>query len=790
MIRRIWTTYILLCLMLAFLIGAYMVATPPSTRVEDPTRIWVIWVVVLGLILIALSLIFQSRTFFQEVAVRFNKWINSTALKINTALRFFPPMTVEYWLGITTKKQMLGGLMYVSLILFVPLALIQLYLYPVLVDDSTATWLLYWVYLFFGVILPGMLLIVRYTSWQMDWLAWVGLGWAVGHGLELISLLIARSLNMSGLFIIWIPVAYLMFFVGQADWSGKVKPLSNNIQICLAFVVLFGIGAFQYYDSNQILLGSLPYAIEDTWFHSENAVEFRDHAVMQDPRLAGEPFNYHNFSYAPAAAASLVTGDWLANLMIRYVGLNSVWLVTLLMFNTSRILFENRIMAAALGTFVFLLPIDFMSQLSARLDSGGAITAYGLYRSNSTLGGYIFLVGLALPLLWFYYAPRRRDSWIIVLMAFVGSGTKVMLGPLLLCAGLGMIGWGMIFRWRRKSTTDPDTYSLKTSFAALGLLLVPVLVVSVGLIFGQGSYSEAIKWVYSSFGSHTPIYPTLLATAPSADIVIRTLWIFTFAPVILLGATLTTFFGRKNRILSTYAALVWTIFAASLVPTMTIELVGFSQLFFIYYGLCILSTLAGYGLIVLFKSVVYSPIVRIRVVGGLLICLMIAQIFWPSPPIALVGASFGSIWPSEKASSLQTSLELRSYVGKYFVLTDEMRDALSWARHHLSKDDVFVVNNVGPALYAVYSEHRAFNETTSYTPANLTDKALLITRYGWRNQLIEDWIAGKPDVLIRMKQAGITYIFVDRLNGPVMPNLPSLPPPAYENRDFIIYPIP
>ena len=89
------------------------------------------------------------------------------------------------------------------------LAAIQL-LYPALLRDSLVTWTTYWLYLTLGVILPGTLLLMRTTRWHADVLTWLGLGWALGHAVELSSLLIAKALGAPPLFLVWIPAAYLI----------------------------------------------------------------------------------------------------------------------------------------------------------------------------------------------------------------------------------------------------------------------------------------------------------------------------------------------------------------------------------------------------------------------------------------------------------------------------------------------------------------------------------------------------------------------------------------------------
>ncbi len=64
---------------------------------------------------------------------------------------------------------------------------------------------------------------------------------------------------------------------------------------------------------------------------------------------------------------------------------------------------------------------------------------------------------------------------------------------------------------------------------------------------------------------------------------------------------------------------------------------------------------------------------------------------------------------------------------------------------------------------------------------------MLKDHFGARFTLITDWRAGNLDVPARMRQAGISYLYIDRVNGFAVPTYPDLSPPIFERPDFAIY---
>lgn len=675
-----------------------------------------------------------------------------------------------------------------------PLAAIQA-VYPAILHDSWRDWALYWLYLTAGVVLPGTLLLLSTVPWKADWLTWAGLGWAVGHGLELVALLAAKAAGQPDLFALWIPLALAVAVWRRDRWVQSVKPLARRRQTGVALAALVLIGTICFVSLNLAELSPRPPYVSDVWFHINNAHEFRDHATTQDPRLAGEPFNYHMFSYAPTAAASLLTGAPVANLLARYVGLSSVWLLTLLLFNAGRAVAKGHPLSGFFAAVLIILPLDVPALLSSGFAFGTFLMFYGAYISTTTLGGYIFLAALLLPLAHTFRQPTAAGLGVIALLTFAGAGAKSMFGPVVLSGMIGLLGWQALIRrrWDRRW------------WGLLAAVLVPVGAVTAQLVFGANSYSESIRWGYAHFSRLMPYYLVLSAHG-WPEFLAATLWPLGFALLFVTGAALAVRRTRPDEPLATLLVFGGLAFAASLVAALAIYLNGASQLFFLYYGLAAVSPAAGYGLARATLALIRRPNATPIAAAVFLLALNFGHFESTSPD-----RSFGEwinynqagfVWRALRWASdaFRTDAQLprepylqaaSGPLGPYarqLVLTDEIADGLRWAREHLPKDAVFAVNVAEAAAYSGYSERRAFLETTLFSSRRHAAASLdaPLEVFAWRHEIIEEWQAGDANILERMRAAGITHVFVDYVNGEPVAALPA-DRRIFHNRDFEIY---
>jgi hypothetical protein len=556
-----------------------------------------------------------------------------------------------------------------------------------------------------------------------------------------------------------------------------------------ALILLFAITGVTFFAISVPEISTAPPYISDVWFHVNNAHEFRDHWPMQDPRLAGEPFNYHVFGYAASAAASRAMHEPLAPLLTRYSGMSCAALLALNLFSVGRTLGRGSIAAGILSSLLIVFPVEIGTLFSSKLSFDSTIPLFGVYLSTSTLAGYLFLAPLLLLIRWFFQGMRLRDGWVLILLAFAGAGSKAMLGPVLLCGAAGVVAWKVLTERQLE----------RRSLSLLLLLAVGILPPLLPLVFGDASYSQTIRWDFASFARNTDFYKEVLLWG-IPDLVARTAWFFGFDALILVGAATASYFMRLERSDSTYVTFAWMSLIAALVPSLAIELHGAAQLFFLYFANSILATIAGFGLVHLAMS---------RIARRVVVCLSLVWIITQSfvgfdATLAIADPELNPIWtrmdwwsdavPNRDAPVPQPRPRAATRWRKRLYLTSEIREGLEWARKHVPPDGVFIANGIDASVYNAFCECRAFYETTIFHvnshairhegESNLDDY------YASRRMILGNWVWGAPGIVERMSEFGITHLFVDHVNGFAVATLTDLEPPVFENSAFTIYALP
>ncbi len=684
---------------------------------------------------------------------------------------------------------MLGALALVGL----PAAL-QFLLHPILAGASVWTWAVYWIYTTLGVLVPGTLLALRTLSWRADMLSWLGIGFVLGHCFELVALLLGRFFDDGRLGLLWIPIAYAISILpsskvrtGSHRWSGTIDAIPHLRQCILALALLVSLGAGTYFALSLPEISTEPPHFSDAWFHLSNAREFRDHSPMQDPRLAGEEFNYHVYGYAASAAVSLATGEGIAPLLLRYSGMTCVFLVILNLFNFGRTSRGGGVVAGAISAFLIIFPIELGLLVAPGFYFAATLPLFGIYLSTTTLAGHVFLVPLLLMLREFYAGMPWRNAWVLALLAFAGAGSKVMFGPVVLCGALGAAGWGLVVSRRLDARR----------LGAVAFLAIGILPPLLSLMIGEASYSQTIKWAFGSFSGYLDYFKILVEWGVP-DAIARLLWLPGFCAPVLLGAAFASVRGRDRGGAEAYWSFAWMSLLAALVPAFSINLLGWSQLFFLYYALTILATLAGVGWVRFARSRFAGP-----ALATVFACwLLIQMTFGFGGRLVLVGEEASTIWervdswpevivnPAFPRPEARVEPECDRPGCRKLFLTPNVRDALEWARINLPTDAVFVANSRGPGAYGALSEKRAFFETIYYGVkfhVEMQEEAE-DPFFEARQTTLDAWWQGRPGFVAELKRAGVTHLFVDRINGGAVPyRHPDLGNPVYSNPDFLIF---
>ncbi len=667
-------------------------------------------------------------------------------------------------------------------IVIVPLAVVEWLVYPLLLHDSTTWWLSYIAYLSLGVILPGTLVAQAFVRWRADWLTWVGLGWAVGHVLEVVCLQLAKLVGVPRLFLIWIPIAYVLVW-SKRRWDGEVTPVAHPVRCAVLLAVVLAFASTTFVALNLLELSPQPTYQSDVWFHINEAHEFRDHLDTADPRIAGQPYAYHTLEYGPAAGANLAVEVPLANLITRYSGLSMVWLLVLLLFNSAR---EIRGPAAGfLAAALIVAPLDVFSLVSSKLSFGSSIIYSGLDLSTSTLVGFWAIAALFLPLRFVFTGGRVRDLWVVALLAYMAAGSKSVPGPLLLVATCAVIGGTLLQRHRpsRRSLLLLGIFGAVFAATALPILARATVVDSATITFASAAHLN----LYDSQLTRIPewlrlgFYPIGLAFL---------LWIG-------LG------FGIWVLVKAGEAELSWflvggLLFGAAVVEATSIP--GHSELFFLYVAMVLVAPAAGVGLSHLGRLLwsgrrVATPITAVVAlaiafgvhlkVGGAPSVPFYDGSRWAAGLDARINAGVDAYRDPGPPSSPALSWAVGS--GKLRV-TPGIVDGLAWLRGVAISTTVIATNVPDAALHAGLCECREYYQTEEYASVYIESQLTGIptTRFAARQSRLEAWMSGKPGGVAGLRAVGITYLIVDHVNGVAVPDQ-GMARPVFSNGDITIY---
>jgi hypothetical protein len=667
-------------------------------------------------------------------------------------------------------------------LLVIPLAVVEWLAYPLLLHDSTTWWLSYIAYLALGVILPGTLVAQAYVRWRADWLTWIAIGWALGHVFEVASIQLAKTVGLPRLFLVWIPIAYLLAW-RQRRWQGDVTELRHPVRCAVLLAIVISFASTTFFAINLLELSPQPTYQSDVWFHITEASEFRDHLDTADPRIAGRPYAYHTLEYGPAVGANLAVQVPLANLITRYSGLSLVWLLVLLLFNSARHLRSPT--AGFLSAALIVAPLDVFSLISTKLSFGSSIVYSGIDGSTSTLVGFCALAALFLPLRWFLIGGRLRDVWAVGLLAYMAAGSKSVPGPLLLVA-IGAVIVGALLRRRRPSRRS---MLLAGIFAAIFCATaLPILL--------RATVADSATITFASAARLNPYADQLLRIPDWLRLGFYPIGLDLLLWVGFAVGTWKLFRGGEEQ-------LAWFLTGSLLFGAVVVEatsIPGASELFFLYMAMVLAAPIAGMGLSEL-GTLGWRRRDRatpITVVVVILVALGV-NLKVGGPPSA----------PFYDGSQFATALRNRIVAGvdayrkpgppsppslTWTVKNSQLRvtpgiiGGLTWLRGVAVSSTVIATNVPGAALFAGLCECREYLQTVTYAPefieAEKTGVPTLV--FASRERLLTAWMSGDAGSVEALRMVGITYLVVDHVNGLPVPEQ-EMPVPVFSDGDISIY---
>lgn len=184
----------------------------------------------------------------------------------------------------------------------------------------------YSLYLCVVIFAPGLALMHWATREKISMLRLICVGAGLGYCLEAFVYIGLSSLNLRMLWYIYPVIGIISLFrlvwcFRGTEWHTIIikqdKPSSIWIKALFIFIVVSSYMTYNAYLGVFTDGRSLIPVAPDLMLHLSTAAEIKHHWPVTDPRLAGFSFSYHYLTHIHIAAASLVTGIALPEVLFR-----------------------------------------------------------------------------------------------------------------------------------------------------------------------------------------------------------------------------------------------------------------------------------------------------------------------------------------------------------------------------------------------------------------------------------------------------------------------------------------
>jgi hypothetical protein len=491
---------------------------------------------------------------------------------------------------------------------------------------------------------------------------------SLGLCVSIASLLLARVLQAPWISAL-VPLSLLVLWKPRST-DARAEPGPGSLAVIVVVGLCVARGLVFAPDSFSPAPGS------DAHFHAGNVGQLLQHWPALDPRVAGEEFRYHMFSYAPAASLA----QWLdlpcyrvlyaltQSLFPLGIALGMLALGTALCGRTSGGL------VAALAVVLFEDAGRVLGAWSSTPLATDSWLAFGVHSSPSS--SLSLCLCIAVLCVWRdLLRPERSagQAWLaLLLFGAVLSGTKGSTVPVL-GAGLAISTLGRMVAARRAN--------VRTIVGGLGLVL-GALPMSLYLVGGEQNYAAAmLRWAPLAEFRSTP-----LASAHGTGAVEIALALLLFFGVSWVGLLA----GRRAQ--PDLRHELGGLFAVALIAVLGMSAPGDSHLFFVYPGQLALALLLGIAVT-------------------------------PSSAQARAGWAWLTTALLVLVAQATTLASLHSRRGHEPSAQERLhRAGQDWMRRELPKDAVLVVEN-RLKLHSVHSEREVYYETDGFTAGKLSGEA-------------------------------------------------------------------
>lgn len=438
------------------------------------------------------------------------------------------------------------------------------------------------------VFVPGAALLWALRGRRHGPLLTIGLGWPIGHALEILAFSATAAIGSRGLFVVYpivvaVPCALVIWRRSPREVSdAHDEPMSGRLIWAAAAAMALGIAYVAFAFLPQAPLPSLSQSVQyfpDFAHFIGLTAEAKNHWPPTSPGLSGFPLHYEWFVFDHMAAISQVTG-----VGIPVIGFRLDFMPTMLVLGCQLMLLGRFVGRSAWTgvlaiVVVFLLgPLDLTKDLDGPSPFVDEFNLH-LWASWTFAFGLMFLLALL-----YLLTERLRDSswrsgaslraWVLIALLMVGaSGAKATILPIVII-GTGL--YGVLELWRRRS--------LPANAIVAVVLGVVMFVLTFLVVYGGGVPGTVIQPLAVLNRTVPEIVASHISSHALRDIARLIGYAVSLAGILLPLAGVLYLLRRRHRAELQNFALCLCFVAAGVLVANVVHQVGNSELYFLDTG--------------------------------------------------------------------------------------------------------------------------------------------------------------------------------------------------------------
>ena len=707
----------------------------------------------------------------------------------------------------------------------------------------------YVAYIGWGLMLPGTLVYRALRSVPHTLVEDLVIGTTIGLVLE-IGAWAGFSL-VGGQSLLWLwPVFVVVPFLAvpglRRHWrvtGYRPTPVGWSWSVAGMVVFLVGYVYLSYFRQTNVV----PIGKNGGWYHVDLMYmlslvgEAKHHFPMHNPQVASEPLNYHWFSYAHMASASLISGVDTPMVFFRLAS-PVFCALGVLSLAVAGWRISGKPWVGALASMLTFVIGEFSLRDMSWGKFGGAV-AYMVWSSHSMAYSWAITFALMMVVVDLLRAgsttvPRLgRGAWVLVALLLVSAGgSKSTIIPVVM-GGLGVAGLAYLVKHRR----------------------IDWRLVGVGGVVAAGAlFATAVIYRFETHGLRPAPLIDIQAFAGSPGAFHSTgrlavVWGFVFACYVVFFFARLAGIAVLARVGRPWGNLEWFLLGslvAGAVATLSFTHPGLSQNFFVRSSFGFGAVLSAMGFAALVER--YKVPARTLVVAFGTVLVGVSVLFvvlrdqpftyasvsrWQMQPIEYLAVAIAGLivlgavvwfvlrrrWTGVFAVSALSAVLLAGAPGLVFDARDHLRDqprfyhshvsaqevtAALWLRDHTSSDEVVATNQhclpelswPGKYCYSVsfwlgaYSERRQLVGSWLYVPREvdvMTQMNTVLIPF-WDQEKLKDndIVFSAPTaerVNLLVTKYGVHWLVVDRGQGQESPDLRNFADLRFTSGPMAIY---